>query len=376
MPAALTYPGVYIQEVASGVRTIVGVATSITAFIGRARRGPTDGPTRVQNFADFERVYGGLWEPATLGYAVQHFFANGGGEAVIARVHRNAAGPRPSALSTFSLTPPPTRAIGVNNCRVRVTSTPKNPADNTLFNIAVTRHGHPRHRTVSQRFGRRHTRATSCVSSKSNRSSFALTARSGSPAPRPIFRCPARAPTHSPPVLPRRSTATATMATTSGHRDHRPGTRSAAKLGLWMFDQVGSLQSHAAFRRLTRTTDVTAAIWNRAATFCADHRAVLIVDSPAALGCTGRRSRRRGRRGRRRGVRGYLLPAHQRRIRSRNSGRKVSRPVARSPESSPAPTPNAASGRRRPAWMPPCSASPRCRWVENRACSRIRRSDS
>ena len=40
MPVTLTYPGVYIEEVPSGVRTITGVATSITAFIGRTLRGP------------------------------------------------------------------------------------------------------------------------------------------------------------------------------------------------------------------------------------------------------------------------------------------------------------------------------------------------
>ena len=39
MPITPTYPGVYIEEVPSGVRTITGVATSITAFIGRALRG-------------------------------------------------------------------------------------------------------------------------------------------------------------------------------------------------------------------------------------------------------------------------------------------------------------------------------------------------
>ncbi len=39
MPVTLTYPGVYIEEVPSGVRTIVGMATSVTAFIGRAVRG-------------------------------------------------------------------------------------------------------------------------------------------------------------------------------------------------------------------------------------------------------------------------------------------------------------------------------------------------
>ena len=40
MPVTPTYPGVYIQEIPSGVRTITGVATSITALLGKARRGP------------------------------------------------------------------------------------------------------------------------------------------------------------------------------------------------------------------------------------------------------------------------------------------------------------------------------------------------
>ena len=48
MPLALTYPGVYIEEVSSGVRTITGVATSITAFVGRALRGPIDSDERSE----------------------------------------------------------------------------------------------------------------------------------------------------------------------------------------------------------------------------------------------------------------------------------------------------------------------------------------
>ncbi len=44
MPVTLSYPGVYIEEVPSGVRAIAGVATSIAAFIGRAPRGPVDEP--------------------------------------------------------------------------------------------------------------------------------------------------------------------------------------------------------------------------------------------------------------------------------------------------------------------------------------------
>lgn len=86
MPATLTYPGVYIEEIPSGVRTITGVATSITAFIGRALRGPVDVPVRIQSFADYARLYGGLWRESPLSYAVQHFFQHGGRDAIIVRV--------------------------------------------------------------------------------------------------------------------------------------------------------------------------------------------------------------------------------------------------------------------------------------------------
>ncbi|TCV94651.1 hypothetical protein EC912_103136 [Luteibacter rhizovicinus] len=90
MPVALTYPGVYVEELESPVHTITGVATSITAFVGRTIRGPTDRPVLLQSFSDFVRVYGGLSVDSTLSYAVQQFYLNGGSQAVIARVH-NAA---------------------------------------------------------------------------------------------------------------------------------------------------------------------------------------------------------------------------------------------------------------------------------------------
>jgi uncharacterized protein len=96
MPAVLSYPGVYIEEVRSQVRTITGVATSITAFVGRARRGPMDNdaqglsPVRVRSFAEYDRVFGGLWEDAPMSFAVNHYFQNGGGEALVVRVGAGA----------------------------------------------------------------------------------------------------------------------------------------------------------------------------------------------------------------------------------------------------------------------------------------------
>ncbi|MGH8429325.1 MAG: DUF2586 family protein, partial [Solimonas sp.] len=92
MPVALSYPGVYVQEIPSGVRTITGVATSITAFVGRALRGPDDEPVTVNSYADFERVFGGISVDSSLGYAVRDFFLNGGGQAIVVRLYNAETG--------------------------------------------------------------------------------------------------------------------------------------------------------------------------------------------------------------------------------------------------------------------------------------------
>src|SRR5262247_3665302 len=87
MPVTPTYPGVYVQEIPSGVRTITGVATSITAFLGRTIRGPENQPVTINSFGDFERIFGGLWVDGPMTYAVRDFFLNGGGQAVIVRLY-------------------------------------------------------------------------------------------------------------------------------------------------------------------------------------------------------------------------------------------------------------------------------------------------
>ena len=100
MPVLTAHPGVYIEEVPSGVRTITGVATSITAFVGRTLRGPTDevGPVTINSFGDFERIFGGLWEFSPLSFAVRDFYRNGGSQAVIVRLFHPSEEERADAL--------------------------------------------------------------------------------------------------------------------------------------------------------------------------------------------------------------------------------------------------------------------------------------
>ncbi|NKZ10879.1 phage tail sheath family protein [Mycolicibacterium septicum DSM 44393] len=84
MPVPEQPPGVEIEEV--GGHIIAGVPTAICAFVGSCAQGPAEDPVRVTSYAEFESTFGGLSADSGLGYAVQDFFANGGGSAIILRL--------------------------------------------------------------------------------------------------------------------------------------------------------------------------------------------------------------------------------------------------------------------------------------------------
>lgn len=83
---ALSYPGVYVQEVPSGVRTIVGVGTSIGMFIGTAKRGPINKPVRCASYTDYARTYGEDPSGGQLVRYVKLFFLNGGTDCYVMRI--------------------------------------------------------------------------------------------------------------------------------------------------------------------------------------------------------------------------------------------------------------------------------------------------
>jgi phage tail sheath protein FI len=156
MPITPTYPGVYIEEIPSGVHTITGVATSITAFLGRAARGPVNQPTVINSFPDYDRIFGGLWVNSTMSYTVRDFYLNGGSQAVIVRLADGGAastitlpedtnlppsppdsplsGPHPSSLVLEAA------SVGSwgSNLFALVDHKTKNNLDILLFNLTVT----------------------------------------------------------------------------------------------------------------------------------------------------------------------------------------------------------------------------------------------
>ena len=75
---------------------IARLPSAVTAFVGRTLKGPVQRAVAVASFAEFQQVFGGLWQPSTLSYAVEQFFEHGGARAVIVRV---ANGARPPTIT-------------------------------------------------------------------------------------------------------------------------------------------------------------------------------------------------------------------------------------------------------------------------------------
>lgn len=139
------HPGVYVLEVPSGARSIEGVPTGITIFVGETEFGPLT-PTRVRGRTDYERLFGGYMRARDVGdptrvfmpYAIDGYFSNGGSVAFVLRAFDNPAG---AAAAT--------RSVGGNalfqaaspgmwpNNRVAITVTDSSDADANRFRIVV-----------------------------------------------------------------------------------------------------------------------------------------------------------------------------------------------------------------------------------------------
>ena len=86
MPGPYLYPGVFVEEIPSGVRPIAGAATSDTAFVDYFPRGTTDRAVRITSLSDFEREFGGLDANSEASYGIQQYYLNGGRVSWVVRV--------------------------------------------------------------------------------------------------------------------------------------------------------------------------------------------------------------------------------------------------------------------------------------------------
>ncbi|WP_426289610.1 phage tail sheath family protein [Ensifer adhaerens] len=85
------------------MRTVAGVPTSIAAFVGRTKKGGVGEPTPCFNMGEFNRRFGGLWSDSNVSYAVDDFFANGGGQCLIVRLFEQDGGDGYAGLTVGTL---------------------------------------------------------------------------------------------------------------------------------------------------------------------------------------------------------------------------------------------------------------------------------
>jgi len=282
MPSSLTYPGVYIEEVPSGVRTITGVATSITAFIGRALRGPVNKPVRVQSFGEFTRVFGGLWKESTMSYAVSHFFQHGGADALIVRVFKGDVSSNTTTLtlSTDSnnlVLEAASPGLWGSALRATVDHLTKNTSDPLLFNL-----------TIKEELDK--SGGTQVVATESFRN---VSVAPGSPRfidtvlkeQSALVRVRSSAPATERPTIATNVTAIATATDGSAINDAEILGSQATRTGIYALESA-DLFNLLCIPPLDFVTDLDNATWAAAAAYCQDRRAMLLIDPPSGWTAT------------------------------------------------------------------------------------------
>jgi phage tail sheath protein FI len=272
MPQTLTFPGVYIEEAPSSVHPITGVATSITAFVGRALRGPVDQAITITSLSDFERIFGGVWLESNLGYAVQDFYRNGGSTAVIVRVHKTKAATDTASLSLGS----GTRQVNLqaaspgawgSKLTATIDDEVADPSDTTTFNLTVTDTGTGKvevFRNVSFATGsaRRYDNVLK------NQSTLVVSTGSLPTAPQSSFPVPA---------------------TATGGGDGDPivaslfsgGTLRANKRGIYALENA-DLVNIIVIPPYTSAGEIDSSVLTDTIAYAVERRAMMVIDTPAA----------------------------------------------------------------------------------------------
>src|SRR3954471_4401140 len=121
MPEYLA-PGVYVEEVSFRSKSIEGVGTTTTGFVGPSRYGPVELPPEVlTSLADFERTYGDGRQLDFGGDTLHNYLWHG------ARAFFQEGGQRLYAARAFR----PLKDAGGDSARAKYVPPPANVADDT-----------------------------------------------------------------------------------------------------------------------------------------------------------------------------------------------------------------------------------------------------
>ena len=306
MPVTLAYPGVYIEEVPSGVRTITGVPTSITAFVGRAWKGPLDQPLLCSSYGDYERMFGGLWRLSALSYAVQQFFANGGSQAIVVRTAvRTGTGAAAAATidlgggNTLTAASPGTwgrNLVATVDHLTRDKDKPTAQQDADLFNLTIlddpaktldgARKGGSGAREVFLNVSRLPSDPRYVVRVLEQQSALVRMTAVGAARPA-LATVNADVTTGNDGTIV--ANAAAAAAEVLGDTTAKTGLYALNKTDIFNLLCVPPLVYETGIAPNTTRVeaDVTMGVWTAASTLCKERRALLVVDAPSAWALTG-----------------------------------------------------------------------------------------
>ena len=272
--------GFSVAEESGAHHAIARVASNVAAFIGRTLKGPVNQPVSIRSFAEYAQIFGALWQPSTVSYAVEQFFENGGRVALVVRVVNGARPPTvtlPAGDSFLTL-----RALAPGSreyLRASVDYDGIAATDVDRFNLVLQR---VRAAGSEQIEDQEILRSLSILPDATR---FVADALTESRLVRLHGTLPAQRPDRTPPQA---------SGAVVGYVGSNPDGDDGAALS--DYDIIGSsikesgifaLKSAPPFNLLcipplTRTQDVGLSSLLVAARFCRDHHAILIVDPPAS----------------------------------------------------------------------------------------------
>jgi Bacteriophage tail sheath protein len=272
--------GIQVQEEAGPGQSIGETPTAVTAFVGRCLRGPVNRPVAVSGFNEFQRIFGGLWQPSTLSYAIEQYFENGGRTAIVVRVANGArcctielpAGVQPLVLEALA---PGTREF----LRAAVDYDGIGENEEDCFNLVIQRVRTPGSEHIEdQEIYRRVS-----VSPDSPRSVEALLAESqlarvAGPVPR--IR-PDPTPRHDPRGIAGYVFSGSDADDGAPLTDYDVIGSAARRTGIFALDAVDGF-NFLCIPPLARDVDVGASTLLVANRYCRERRALLFIDPPLA----------------------------------------------------------------------------------------------
>jgi hypothetical protein len=272
--------GIQIAETPNAEQPIARSSAQLTAFVGRTLRGPLNQPVTIRSFADFQQHFGGLWQPSPLSYAVEHFFEQGGRQAIVVRV-ANAAAPVTLSLrcgrDTLRLE---ARAPGTREfLRASIDYDHVDSSDQQRFNLVVQRVRAP----GSERIEEQETFRALSVDPASPR--YVATALLESHLVRVRGEVPSLRPDRT--LMPGTNLPVGYVSSNPDGDDGRAITdydvigSATRRTGLFALAEVEEL-AFVYVPPLSRATDIGASALLVASRFCRERRCMLIVDPPAA----------------------------------------------------------------------------------------------